>query len=488
MEILHTDIHLLDLEARLPFKYGIVTMTRCPHCFVRVRLATEAGEFQGVAADVLPPKWFTKVPEKALEEETDEMLHVVGHAAQAARGLAGTTAYEIYLQLRSAQSDWGASQSHPPLLSQFGTSLFERALLEAACRSRGAAFADVVRADAFGMRLGDFDGRLRNLTPADLLPPPLTSVIARHTVGMVDPLTEADVGPDERVDDGLPQSLEACITAYGLTHYKLKVSADRDQDLDRLQQIAAVIAAVPTSEFAFSIDGNECFTSLDQFRDWWETISTDAGLRSFMPHLLFVEQPFHRDVALAAAAVGGLRSWDRRPPLIIDESDAEPGSAVQALELGYDGTSHKNCKGIFKSIANACLLQKLGRDGTRDRDGVGELLLSGEDLCNIGPVALPQDLAAAAAIGIESIERNGHHYIAGLSAFPAAVQEQALTAHPDLYRAAPAGWPTPAIAAGRMQIATAARAPFGVGFELDVDLFADIDEWRAARNSAEGPS
>ena len=59
--------------------------------------------------------------------------------------------------------------------------------------------------------------------------------------------------------------------------------------------------------------------------------------------------------------------------------------------------------------------------------------MSGEDLANIGPVALLQDLAVVASLGVRSVERNGHHYFAGLSAFPRAVQQQILTHHGDLY-------------------------------------------------------
>ena len=56
-------------------------------------------------------------------------------------------------------------------------------------------------------------------------------------------------------------------------------------------------------------------------------------------------------------------------------------SLPQALRLGYAGTSHKNCKGVFKGVANACLLAQLRREHPDQR-----ILLSGEDLANIGPV------------------------------------------------------------------------------------------------------
>lgn len=99
--------------------------------------------------------------------------------------------------------------------------------------------------------------------------------------------------------------------------------------------------------------------------------------------MLFVEQPFHRDVVLREDAVGEMADWPDRPPLIIDESDGAIESLPQALRLGYAGTSHKNCKGIV----NVCLLAQRRREQPAQ-----PAILSGEDLANIGPVALLQDL------------------------------------------------------------------------------------------------
>ena len=65
---------------------------------------------------------------------------------------------------------------------------------------------------------------------------------------------------------------------------------------------------------------------------------------------MFVEQPFHRDMALDPDVLHDLAAWRVRPTLIIDESDAELDSLPRALALGYHGTSHKNCKGVFKGV------------------------------------------------------------------------------------------------------------------------------------------
>ena len=62
----------------------------------------------------------------------------------------------------------------------------------------------------------------------------------RHTVGLVDAITRADT-QGHRLDDGLPESLEEVIAAYGHRYFKLKVGGQVEADIDRLAQIAAVL-------------------------------------------------------------------------------------------------------------------------------------------------------------------------------------------------------------------------------------------------------
>ncbi|HUR60141.1 MAG TPA: hypothetical protein VM029_20625, partial [Opitutaceae bacterium] len=184
-------------------------------------------------------------------------------------------------------------------------------------------------------------------------------------------------------------------------------------------------------------------------------------------HLLYVEQPWHRNVALSDSIGALAKAWPDRPPIIIDESDAENGSLRGALALGYAGTSHKNCKGVFKSVANACLLAQ--------RRAAGQpAVMSGEDLANVGPVALVQDLAAQAALGVTTVERNGHHYFAGLAQFPAAWQRHALAAHGDVFTPTPVGWPRVNIRDGRLALGSVNAAPFGVPGEVGMAGFHPV--------------
>jgi hypothetical protein len=466
----------LDMETRMPFRYGIATVTRLPHAFVRLTVEVNGAAHTGVAADHLAPKWFTKDPATSPEEDIAGMKRVIAHALEAARGVEAETPFALWRILYEQQAAWGRAENLAPLLTHFGVTLVERAMLDAFCRAHGRPFHTLLRDDTFGVRLAEIHPELAGLTPADLLPAtPLARVLARHTVGLSDPLTEEEIAPAARLNDGLPQSLAACIAAYGLRHFKLKVGGDIVADVERLGEIVSVIAAhAPADDWAFSIDGNESYRTLDAFRTLWDALRTSDRVRPHLgaDRLLFIEQPLHRDIALSDEAGEAFAAWPERPPVIIDESDADLGSLPRALALGYSGTSHKNCKGVFKGVANACLLAHRRR--TRPEVPA---LLSGEDLSNVGPVALPEDLAVQAALGIASIERNGQHYFRGLSMLPPDVQQAALAAHPDLYRRADSGgggYPTLAIEDGMVRLDTVNAAPFGVAFTFDPARFKGL--------------
>ncbi len=460
-----SDIHLVSLHTRMPFKYGIATMTQMPMAFVRVRAEIDGKVHTGIASDLLPPKWFKKDPQQSPVEEFSEMSLVLARAAQTATGLAGDSAFDLWRQIYPRQDEWGRSSGLPPLLAHFGTSLIERALIEAVCRAAQQPFHLALKGGLLGFRPEAVHPSLKPGCLFDSLPEgPLASVLARHTVGLVDHLTEAEIPAGERLLDGLPQSLEACVRHYGLRHFKLKVSGRIEADLERLGRIFNVLRQTTGGDFKFTLDGNEQFATVEDFRAFWEQLKVRDDWPALEKRLLFVEQPVHRDAALQPSVGMAFADWPDHPSVIIDESDGEIESLPRALELGYAGTSHKNCKGIFKGVANACLL------AARRQSHPGRpALQSGEDLCNIGPIALLQDLAVMAALGIESVERNGHHYCAGLSLFPARIQRQVLAAHPDVYQPSEAGWPTVAIDQGRINVSSLNRAPFGVGFELAVE-------------------
>jgi hypothetical protein len=457
---------------RMPFRFGIAVMTEAPHVFLHATFDVDGRTANGIAAEGLLPKWFDKDPAKRVQDEIVEMLLVIRQAAKFAESLPALPVFRFWRAVYDAQLAWARTAGLPPLLAHFGVSLLERAAIDAVARATATPFAGLLQNNALGIALGEIHPELAGLEPGRLLPArPLAHIVARHTVGLSDPLRAADLAAAERLADGLPQTLEECIRYYGLHHFKLKLCGNAATDLLRLREIAAVISEQCGENYAFTLDGNEQYKEFGVFTSLWDDIQADARLRAFFRKLLFVEQPLHRAVALDPS-VARIRDWAGGPPMIIDESDAEIGDLARALELGYAGTSHKNCKGVIKGVAHRCLLNHRNAAAAPPRH-----VMSGEDLVNIGPVALLQDLAVQAALGNESVERNGHHYYRGLAAFPAELNAGMLEYHSDLYSELPddrgaARIATLAIAHGRLSVQSINDSPFGYRAPLDLRPFA----------------
>ena len=471
------EIRLLSQKTRMPFRYGIATMTEFPLLFLRVSIEINGRLARGVSSDLLPPKWFTKIAEKDPDEEIGEMLEVIRRAIELARGLDGDSIFALWWSLYERQSSAGRSLGEAPLLSHFGTSLVERAMIDAFARDQGISFHALIKSNALGVDLGRIHPVLEGSVPSDWVPPvPLATLTARHTVGLGDPLATADLAATERVDDGLPQSLEECIDRYGLRHFKIKIGGNPGVDFPRLREMVSIVKSRVGDSARYTLDGNEQFSDGESWEDYWQELRREPWFGSFAEKLLFVEQPLHRKIALDVD-LGRIEFGGTRPlRVLIDESDAELGSLPRALNLGYAGTSHKNCKGVFKGLANRCLIEYRQRT---DRDQGQWWMMSGEDLCNQGPVALLQDLAVMACLGIESVERNGHHYCHGLEGLDKKVRDGMLHHHADLYEETGKGWLGLRIAEGSITLGSINESPFGVGYEVPLNGLQTLAEWDA---------
>lgn len=471
------EFFVLRTRTRFPFRYGIASMTEVPHLFGRTTVTSGRSSAVGVTAEGLPPKWFTKDPATTFEQDLPDMLDSIRHAAGHAAAIAAEPVcfFDFWQELNRLQFDWAASRGTASLVAGLGVALVEKAVLDGLCRVAAEPVHRMIATDRLGLRVGKIYSDLEGLEVTTALPrTPLNACYVRHTIGLGDALSVGELSPHDRVDDGLPQDLESSIRAYGLRYFKLKLSGVADRDWTRLIDLAAVLQHQTAGQFQVTIDGNENFEDFDAFRVFWERIAQEPGLREMCRRTIVVEQPVHRDRALTNDAGNALKRWSNRPPLIVDESDGAIGDVPRALALGYAGASYKNCKGIVKGIANACFLA-VSRPAGR------AAVLTGEDLCNLGPLALQQDLAMMALLGIHHVERNGHHYYRGLSMLPTDWQRAVRQAHPDFYTAHPAGFTRLRIENGKVSLASVNRAPFGVEPELDVTAFAPLEKPQPAR-------
>lgn len=465
LSIESTDIRLLNLETRLPFEFGIVTMTEVPHCFVTVELEID-DVTKGMAADHFPPQWLMKDPDISLHQESRAILTVVERACELAESIEGDTGFECWRRLYEAQRKWAANTDYPLLLWNFGVTFVERAMIDAFCRATDRRFLEAIHENALGTRPGYIYPELEGTVPADHLPDkPKRSITVRHTIGHDDPLRGAGT-PDP--NDDLPTTLVENLSTYGLDRFKIKLSGEVNNDYERLRNILTVLGEV-CDEYAFTLDANEQYRSLDDLKSLFDRLRSDKEIKSLEHRLLFVEQPFPRDIALSSTVAKGIARWENAPPIIIDESDGRLDSFGRALECGYTGTSVKSCKGVFKGIVNTCLADRRRQDGD-------SIIISGEDLTTIGPVSLQQDLALLATLGIEHIERNGHHYFRGLEMFDNEIQSTVLSAHDDLYRNQN-GIAVLNITDGSIALDSVLNAHFGYACEVDPTQYDTPAEW-----------
>lgn len=333
--------YVRNLRPRLPFRYGVVTLTHFPllHLAVDVE-AADGRRARGFAADNLPPKWFDKDPAKSFRDNVTDLLASI-RAAQAAYLDAARTpwpVFDVWQEAYAACARGAPALGLNGLTAAFGSSLFERALADAAGRLTGRDVVGMLRADVLGIRP---EAVHRELTRADLLawanrPTPET-VAVRHTVGLLDPIVAGDVPTDGWRRDGLPQTLEECVGAHGLRHFKLKVGGQLADDVDRLTRIATTLDRLIPDAYLATFDGNEQYKTMADFAALVEAIERTPALARLWRWTAFIEQPLDRAIALDASATEGLAALGRRVPIIIDESDGDLEAFPRALALGYPG-------------------------------------------------------------------------------------------------------------------------------------------------------
>lgn len=416
-----------DVKLRLPFRFGVITVTRSTQAVIRATIALEDGRASiGVAAESLGAKWFDKNPAFADTQNLDQLRQSLGTAIDLYRARGWSTPFGFYAGTYAAQMARGADLGLVPLVCSYGPALLDRAILDALGRAQGISFADMISRNVAGVGNTELTPDLAGYdTPRFLAGlKPGSSIAVRHTVGLVDPIVAADQKPGERVNDGLPETLEEVVQHYRGRYYKLKVAGDIAADLDRLTRIAAVLDRT-AGDYHTTLDGNEQYDDVEGIAELWRRMRETPALARLVASTLFIEQPIKR----AAALQKPVDVLARLKPLIIDESDGELSSFPTALGLGYSGVSSKNCKGLYKSILNAARVAKLNAAA-----GAPRYFMSAEDLTTQAGVSVQQDLALVSLLGLTHVERNGHHFIDGMSAATTHEQASFARAHPDLYQ------------------------------------------------------
>src|SRR5882757_8305659 len=393
-----------------PFRFGAVTINSAAQVFVRAEIEVEGkGTSVGASAELMAPKWFDKRPHLAPEQTVEELRRSLVIARDLYLSRSGfEAAFGVHAAVIAAQTEACAKEDIPPLAAAFGPAEIDKAILDALLRGVGVNFFDGMAQNVAGI-----DARLSpDLRDGDITQflagrRRLERVAIRHTVGLDDQV-EGEGGVADRHENS------------GARYFKLKLNGDPEADAARLIRIGNELATLP-HDYSVTVDANEQYADLTALGALVERLDRDSALKPIAAKLLYIEQPMPRDI-FRQSPLGALAAFD----FIIDEADDCYDAFPVARALGYRGISSKSCKGIYKSVVNATRAAKWSAGGEK-------FFVTGEDLTCQAGLAVQQDLALGALIGVTHAERNGHHYVDGFGDTPAAEAQAFLAAHPDLY-------------------------------------------------------
>ena len=260
-QVVAVELYERPVRLRMPFRFGVVTLTAAPQAFVRARIRLEDGrEGWGAGAEMLAPKWFDKNLALSNEDNFEQLRDALRLARKAYLDSAPRSAFGHFAAHYREVIDAGARHDLNPLVA----CVRSRAARPRYPRRALPAAAYVVLRGGAGQLGRRRDRRAR----------PDLSGVRHRRISRTAPTGGVDRGAahgrarrrDRRLPgqfrDGLPESLEEVVAVYGHTWFKLKVGGKVDEDVARLTEIAAVLDA-SGRPYRVSLDGNEQYDDLE---------------------------------------------------------------------------------------------------------------------------------------------------------------------------------------------------------------------------------
>jgi hypothetical protein len=160
------------VKLRLPFRFGVVTLTEAPQVFVRVRVQLADGrEGEGISAELLVPKWFDKSPDLTNDDNFDQLRRSLGIARSHFLAAGTVTPFGLSAEVDVAHHAACERGGLNGLVASFGLALIERAIIDAIGRLEGASVFELVRSNRIALTAAtapdlagfDFDAFLADL-------------------------------------------------------------------------------------------------------------------------------------------------------------------------------------------------------------------------------------------------------------------------------------------------------------------------------------
>lgn len=419
-------LYFLDIETRIPLKFGPETTTKATCARVKVtvedrngKLSNGWGETPLSAAWVWPSDLSYDSRLSALREFTMRLASAWagygewGHPMELGHGFTRDILPGLHGEYNRSREVAGE-----PALPWLGALV---------CSSP----FDIALHDAYGIchevsSFSTYDGRFMNRDlswfydgnrglsfagryPGDFIAQPRPdSLPAWHLVGGKD-LLGPEEATGEEPDDGYPVYLRDWIERDGLTCLKVKLTGtDPEWDYERLARIGGI--ASETGVSWLSADFNCTVREPGYVNAILDRLLAREPRTYGM--ILYVEQPFPYD--LEANRIDA-HSVSARKPLFMDESAHDWRYLAIGRELGWTGVALKTCKTLTGALLSLCWAKVSG------------MTLMVQDLTNPMIAQIPHVLLAAHAGTIMGVETNAMQFYPEASAPEAAL-------HPDLYR------------------------------------------------------
>ncbi|HZE95620.1 MAG TPA: enolase C-terminal domain-like protein [Planctomycetota bacterium] len=390
---------------RTPLKFGGVLSTHATVFTVRIRVETRDGR-SAWGSGSMPFGNVWSFPSKrvaaadtarAMEVLADKIARRIVSFEEIAHPveLAHRWEPEWFRLADEGTRELALADPMPPLSALVVASAFDAAIHDAYGRVHGRHVYECYGPEWLEQDLAHYlDERFRGETLAPYsLTKPKPRLPLYHLVGALDALTGAEV--QDRLNDGLPNTLGEWIVKDQLTHLKVKLNGnDAGWDVDRILAIDRVATETAPRAFTYSLDFNEQCPNVEYLLDVLRRVHERSA--ACFDRVAYVEQPTARD--LKAHPENKMHAAAKLKPVVIDESLVDYESLLLSREQGYSGVALKSCKGQSQSLLLAAAAQKFG------------MFLCVQDLTCPGQSFL-QSAGLAAHIGpVTAIEGNARQY------------------------------------------------------------------------------
>ena len=132
LRLIAADFFERPVKLRLPFRFGVVTLTEAPQIFVRARIKLADGrEGEGVSAELLAPKWFDKSPDLTNGQNFDQLRASLAAARLALLTVGSGTPFGLSAAVDGELHKTLAESGLNGLIASFGLALIDRAIIDA---------------------------------------------------------------------------------------------------------------------------------------------------------------------------------------------------------------------------------------------------------------------------------------------------------------------------------------------------------------------